>query len=304
MSPDSDRESKRAQYRYIIKEKWYKKQKQLRNAFSQTIGNYQREFNELVARHHEIASNLLQRLCLSLLSFVFSAVFGLFLTGLMASVPSSSPVFLQGLLFGWGLVVATVIVYGARLLIWIRKVTVVYWQERTPPFESKYKLNSRKSLFQPLRSSQRANVGPIFCNHLSGGLLVNSLMFYGVIALSSFTSFNESLLLSDILFEIGKAVGLLYGGVVGLFITGGSVSSSLVNANEITALLVVFGAVIPSIPLTIAIRNFGHWIEISIDDVIWSQGLKGKVFIIVLDVVCLALLIQSVNFYKVSNVVS
>ena len=71
MESDSERESKHTLSLDALKEQWQSKQEQFRSSFDQIIEDYQREFNGLVLKYHETTSNLFQRLCLSLLSFVF-----------------------------------------------------------------------------------------------------------------------------------------------------------------------------------------------------------------------------------------
>lgn len=297
MSSDSDKDSTTSRYWDVFLENLSGKVRNTREYLRQKASGHQREFTEFTKHHLSVAGDCFCRLFLSLLPFAFSGAIGLFIAGSLSRGPVSSPLFFQGLLFGWVIVIATVIVYGARFLVWARRASIAYWAKRTPPFES---TTLAKHSVSPVEGpSSSVNVSKVFWNHLTGALLINTLAFYGVLIIWSFTSITDSISFSNIIFAAAKAVGLLYGGVVGVFATGGSTPSSLNSLNELTLALLVFAVVFPSLPLTIAVRNFGYWLENELYDAFWSQGTWGKVIIVVLDVICIWLLIQSVNFEKI-----
>lgn len=298
MPSESEKNSESPQNQRIFIEHWSERGKGIWRQFNQSLDGFRRDFGELFNHYFGIAGNLFCRFSLSLLSFVFTAAIGLFLASLMARTPSSSPVFFQGLLFGWTIFAAATIVYAARLLIWIRKSSITYWKKRTPPFEAKDGPNATGKESSSTVLSE-VNISAIFWHHLGGALLANTLTFYSVVLIWSFTSFVEDVPLFKIILTAGKAIGLLYGGVIGLFMTGSSPPSSFTGVNEITIALLVFVVVIPSLPLTVAIRNFGHWLEVNVHDELWSHGIWGKVLIVVLDIVCVALLIESINFKEI-----
>lgn len=298
MASEKDKESKSPPKREERLRQLKEKVKQAKVYLTRTIETNRQNTIEFVKQSTSIVGDLFRRFSLSLLSFVFATGVSLFLVALLAQGPSSSTIVFQGLLFGYSMLVATAIVYSARLLIWLRQTTIIYWKKRTPPFISEPASEDNRTS-RPASVSTERDARTTSMNHFSGALLVNTISYYSILVIWSLIPITENFPISEVVSTIGKGVGLLYGGVVGLFLTGGTLPASLQAVNETTLSLLVFAVLIPALPLTITIRNFGYWLETGMNEELWSQSTLRRAVLIIIEIISIALLVQGINFNKI-----